>query len=219
MSKLVWDQTGERLFETGISNAVLYPMVDGKYPQGVAWNGLTGFTAKPSGAEPTSHWADNIEYLNIMGSEKFGATIEAFMYPDEFAECNGMKEIAKGVKAGQQRRRPFGFVCKSILGNDTDGVDYGYKLHIVYGGLAAASESGYKTTSEDVEPNTMSWEVSTTPVTVAGCRPTSHLEITSTNCDPDKLASLEAILFGSEEAEARLPLPDEIVTILGAVEA
>lgn len=214
MSKLVWDKVGDHLFEAGVEQGVLYPMENNEYPLGVAWNGLTSFAANPSGAEPNAHWADNRKYLNIVGTEEFGATIGAFTYPDEFAECNGFKELAPGVRVGQQARKPFGFVCKTILGNDTKGIDYGYKLHLVYGCSASPSEVEYSTIGEDVEPGEMSWEISTTPVTVTGCRPTAHLEITSTQVDSKKLKALEDILFGTANAEARLPLPDEIAELM-----
>lgn len=215
-TKLEWDKTGERLFETGISNGVLYPQAEGgTYPKGVAWNGLTAVNESPSGAEPTPLYADNIKYLNLMSAEEFGFSIEAYMYPDEFAACNGEGTLAPGVKIGQQKRQAFGFSYRSILGNDTDGESHGYKLHLVYGALAAPSEVSRATVNDSPEAATMSWECSTTPVTVKGFKPTSHLVITSTEVEPDKLKKLEDILYGGE-AEARLPLPDEVLTTLQA---
>lgn len=214
MSKLVWDQTGERLFETGVKNGVLYPQVSGAYPKGVAWNGLTAVTESPSGAEATPLYADDIKYLNLISAEEFGATIEAYMYPDEFAECDGSAAIAKGVMIGQQKRNAFGLVYKTTLGNDTEGNDYGYKLHIIYGAIAAPSEKSYATINDSPEAITFSWEVTTTPVNVTGGKPTASITIDSTKADPTKLAALEAVLFGAEETEARLPLPDEIAGMM-----
>ena len=214
MSKLVWDQTGERLFETGVKNGVLYPQVSGAYPKGVAWNGLTAVTESPSGAEATPLYADDIKYLNLISAEEFGATIEAYMYPDEFAECDGSAAIAKGVMIGQQKRNAFGLVYKTTLGNDTEGNDYGYKLHIIYGAIAAPSEKSYATINDSPEAITFSWEVTTTPVNVTGGKPTASITIDSTKADPTKLAALEAVLFGAEESEARLPLHDEIAGMM-----
>lgn len=214
MSKLVWDQTGERLFETGVKNGVLYPQVSGAYPKGVAWNGLTAVTESPSGAEATPLYADDIKYLNLISAEEFGATIEAYMYPDEFAECDGSAAIANGVMIGQQKRNAFGLVYKTTLGNDTEGNDYGYKLHIIYGAIAAPSEKSYATINDSPEAITFSWEVTTTPVNVTGGKPTASITIDSTKADPTKLAALEAVLFGAAETEARLPLPDEIAGMM-----
>lgn len=216
MSKLVWDATGERLFETGVKNGVLYVQEAGAYPKGVAWNGLTAVTESPSGAEATPLYADDIKYLNLMSTEEFGATIEAYMYPDEFAVCNGEVEIAKGVKIGQQKRKTFGMCYRTVIGNDVDGNNHGYKIHIIYGALAAPSEKAYATINDSPEAITFSWEVSTTPVTVEGFEPTASLVIDSTTVDAEKLALLEAELYGTEDKEARLPLPDEIATIIGA---
>ena len=216
MSKLVWDATGERLFETGVKNGVLYVQEAGAYPKGVAWNGLTAVTESPSGAEATPLYADDIKYLNLMSTEEFGATIEAYMYPDEFAACNGEVEIAKGVKIGQQKRKTFGMCYRTVIGNDVDGNNHGYKIHIIYGALAAPSEKAYATINDSPEAITFSWEVSTTPVTVEGFEPTASLVIDSTTVDAEKLALLEAELYGTEDKEARLPLPDEIATIIGA---
>ena len=215
MSKLVWDATGERLFETGVKNGVLYVQEAGAYPKGVAWNGLTAVTESPSGAEATPLYADDIKYLNLMSTEEFGATIEAYMYPDEFAACNGEVEIAKGIKIGQQKRKTFGMCYRTVIGNDVDGNNHGYKIHIIYGALAAPSEKAYATINDSPEAITFSWEVSTTPVTVEGYEPTASLVIDSTKVDADKLALLEAELYGTADKEARLPLPDEIAEIIG----
>lgn len=213
MSKLVWDQTGAREYETGVKNGVLYPQDEnGAYPKGVAWNGLISVTESPEGAEPTPLYADDIKYLNLLSAEEFKATIEAYMSPPEFDECDGTAEVATGVTIGQQKRKQFGMVYKTTIGNDTKGNDYGYKLHIIYGALAAPSEKGYQTINDSPEAITLSWEVSTTPVSVEGFEPTATLTIDSTKVDATKLAALEAILFGSAEKEARLPLPDEIIT-------
>lgn len=214
MSKLVWDQTGNRLYETGISQCVLYPQGEGGlYPIGYAWNGLTNITESPSGAEATPLYADNIKYLNLMSAEEFGVTIEAYMYPDEFKLCDGSAEIAEGITAGQQSRVPFGLCYKTILGNDTKSNKYGYKLHLIYGALASPSEKGYATANDSPEPITMSWEISTTPVTVTGIEPTSIITLDSTKVDKAKLAELEDILYGTESKDARLPLPDEIAEL------
>ena len=214
MSKIVWDQTGERLYETGVKQGVLYIPASGVYSKGVAWNGLTAVTESPSGAEATALYADDIKYLNLMSNEEFGCTIEAYTYPDEFAVCDGSASLAKGVNIGQQPRKTFGLCYRTTLGNDTDGNDYGYKLHMVYGCLAAPSEKAFSTINDSPEAITFSWEVSTTPVNVAGHKPTAHLEIDSTKADPVKLAALEEILYGGAETEARLPLPDEIATLM-----
>lgn len=215
MSKLVWDTTGERYYETGVNQGVLYPQeTGGTYPTGVAWNGLTAVTESPSGAEPTPLYADNIKYLNLMSAEEFGATIEAYTYPDEFAQCDGSAEIATGVMIGQQNRKVFGLSYKTALGNDIDGNDYGYKLHLIYGALAAPSDKGYSTINDSPEAITFSWEVTTTPVSVTGFKPTASITIDSTKADKTKLTALEAILYGSEESEARLPLPDEVATLM-----
>lgn len=216
MSKLVWDQTGERFYETGVKQGVLYPQeTGGTYPKGVAWNGLTAVTESPSGAEATPIYADDIKYLNLVSAEEFGATIEAYTYPDEFAQCDGSAEIAVGVMIGQQPRKTFGLSYKTTLGNDTEGNDFGYKLHIIYGALAAPSEKGYATINDTPEAITFSWEVSTTPVSVSGFKPTASITIDSTKVDAAKLEALEAILYGGTDNEARLPLPDEIVTVMG----
>ena len=221
MSKLVWDQTGDRLYETGVNNAVLYPQVAGAYPKGVAWNGITAVTESPSGAEANPLYADNIKYLNLISAEEFGATIEAYTYPDEFAKCDGSSEIATGVTIGQQARTPFGLSYKTVLGNDSEGQDYGYKIHIIYGATASPSEKAYSTINDSPEAITFSWEVTTTPVNVTGGKPTASITIDSTKVDAGKLAALEDILYGknptnegaSDGTEARLPLPDEIASL------
>ena len=213
MSKIVWDQTGERLYETGVEKGVLYPYSSSAYGSGVAWNGLTAVTESPSGAEPTALYADNIKYLNLMSNEEFGATIEAYTYPDEFAACDGSAAIAPGVVIGQQKRSTFGLTYVTKLGNDTDGVDYGYKIHLIYGALASPSEKGYATVNDSPEAITFSWEVTTTPVEVPGFKPTASVTIDSTKVDATELAALETILYGAAETEARLPLPEELTTI------
>lgn len=216
MSKLVWDQTGERLYETGVDRGVVYPQVAGAYPKGAAWNGLTNVTLSPSGAEATPLYANNKKYLNLLSVEELGGTIEAYTYPDEFAECDGSATMVEGVRLGQQKRKAFGFCFRTMLGNDTDGTSYGYKLHLVYGAMAAPSEQANATINDSPEAKTMSWEFSTTPVDVAGFEPTASIEIDSTAVDAEKLKALEAILYGSESEEARLPLPDEVATVMGA---
>ena len=216
MSKLIWDQTGERFYETGVNQGVLYPQgANGTYPKGVAWNGLTAVTESPSGAEATPLYADNIKYLNLISAEEFGATIEAYTYPDEFAQCDGSAEIANGVMIGQQSRKTFGLSYKTTLGNDVEGNDHGYKLHIIYGALAAPSEKGYATINDSPEAITFSWEVTTTPVSVTGFKPTASIVIDSTKVNASKLAALEDILYGADQTEARLPLPDEVATLMG----
>ncbi len=215
MSKLVWDKTGERKYETGVSKGVLYKQSNGTYPKGVAWNGLTAVNESPSGAEATPLYADNIKYLNLMSAEEFGATIEAYMYPDEFAECNGEKDLVDGVSIGQQKRTPFGLSYQTKIGSDTDN-DLGYKIHLIYGALAAPSEKAYATVNDSPEAITFSWEVSTTPVEVSGAKPTASLTIDSTKVTPEKLAAFEKILYGDADVEARLPLPDEVATLFNA---
>lgn len=217
MSKLVWDKTGERLYETGVKQGVLYPMdTKGTYPKGVAWNGLTNVTESPSGAEATALYADDIKYLNLMSNEEFGGTIEAYTYPDEFAECDGSAALVAGVYIGQQARKTFGFCYRTTLGNDVDNNAHGYKLHLVYGALASPSEKAYATINDSPEAITFSWEFSTTPVNVTGFKPTASITIDSTKADPEKLAALEAILYGDDETEARLPLPDEVAQVMTA---
>ena len=215
--KLIWDQTSERLYETGVKMGVLYPQDEaGAYSKGVAWNGLTAVTESPSGAEATALYADDIKYLNLMSAEEFAATVEAYTYPDEFAECDGSASIAKGVSIGQQKRKAFGLCYRTILGNDVAGNYYGYKIHIIYGAMAAPSEKEYASVNDSPEAITLSWELSTTPVSVNGFKPTASIVIDSTKVDTEKLTALEAILYGSETADARLPLPDEIATLMAA---
>ena len=225
MAKLVWDKTGERVYETGVKQAVLYTLNEaGAYANGVAWNGVTAVTESPSGAEPTALYADDMKYLNLMSAEEFGATIEAYTYPDEFAECDGSAKLVTGVSIGQQPRKTFGLCYRTTVGNDTDSNEYGYKLHLVYGCLAAPSESAFNTINDSPEAITFSWEVSTTPVNVTDHKPTARLTIDSTKADKDKLAALEAILYGKDPTtqggndgtDPRLPLPDEIKTLMTA---
>ena len=218
MAKIEWDKTGERFYETGVKNGVLYVQEGGAYPKGVAWNGLTAVTESPSGAEATPLYADDIKYLNLISTEEFGATIEAYTYPDEFAECDGSASLAEGVMIGQQARKTFGLCYRTTIGNDTDGNDHGYKLHIIYGALAAPSEKAYATINDSPEAITFSWEVTTTPVNVTGAKPTASITIDSTKAAPEKLAALEKILYGdtNTETNARLPLPDEIKDIFTA---
>lgn len=216
MSKLLWDQTGEKTYETGVKQGVLYVQSStGTYPEGVAWNGLTAVTESPSGAEASPLYADDIKYLNLISAEEFGATIEAYTYPDEFAQCDGSAELATGVYVGQQKRKSFGLSYKTTLGNDTENNSYGYKLHIIYGALAAPSEKAYATINDSPEAITFSWEVTTTPVTVDNLEPTASITIDSTKADATKLAALENILYGSASEEARLPLPAEVASIMG----
>lgn len=218
MSKLIWDKIGERFFETGVSKGVLYPQdASGAYPKGVAWNGLTAVTESPSGAEASPLYADNIKYLNLMSTEEFGATVEAYTYPDEFAACNGEATLAEGVTIGQQKRNAFGMAYQTKVGNDVDS-ELGYKIHLIYGALAAPSEKAYATVNDSPEAITFSWELSTTPVEVAGFKPTASLTIDSTKVDASKLAALEAVLYGSESEEARLPLPSEVLQLVGQAE-
>lgn len=216
MAKIVWDQSGERLYETGVKNGVLYVQEAGAYPKGVPWNGLTAVTESPSGAEATPLYADDIKYLNLYSAEEFGATVEAYTYPDEFAACDGSAALADGVFIGQQTRKAFGMCYRTTVGNDTEGADHGYKIHIIYGAMAAPSEKAYASINDSPEAITFSWELTTTPVNVTGHKPTASVTIDSTKVDKDKLTALEAVLYGSESEEPRLPLPDEIVTLVGA---
>lgn len=215
MSKLVWDETGKRYYETGVRQGVLYPMNEsGAYPKGVAWNGLTAVTESPSGAEATALYADDIKYLNLMSAEEFGATIEAYTYPDEFAACNGEAELVPGVTIGQQARQAFGMSYRTVIGNDVDGEKHGYKLHLIYGALAAPSEKGYSTINDSPDAITFSWEISTTPVSVNNFKPTASITIDSTKVNAEKLAALEKILYGDTDVEPRLPLPNEVAQIM-----
>jgi len=215
MAKLKFDELGKRFYETGVSNAVLFPQADdGTYPKGVAWNGITAANESPSGAESNDQYADNMVYLSLTGAEKFEGTIEAFSSPTEFDECDGMKEISKGLTVSQQTRKPFGFAYKSILGNDIKGNDYGYKLHIWYGCKAAPSERSHSTVNDSPEPQNPSWSISSTPVAVPGAKPSSVLTFNSTTTPADKLKKIEDILYGTDTADARLPLPAELLDLL-----
>lgn len=215
--KLTWDQTGEKLYETGVDRGVLYVQDEnGAYPNGVVWNGLTAFSESPSGAEATPLYADNVKYLNMISTEEYGFSIEAYSSPEEFDACDGSAEIAPGVSIGQQSRTPFGFCCRTVVGNDLKSNDYGYKLHLIYGATAAPAERSYATINDSPEAITLSWECTTTPVSVAGFKPTACVIIDSTKVAAEKLTALEAILYGSDSAEARLPLPDEIKTLFAA---
>ena len=216
MSKIVWDQTGERLYESGVKRGVLYVQDSGgTYPKGVAWNGLTAVTESPSGAEATPLYADDIKYLNLISTEELGGTIEAYTYPDEFAECDGSASIATGVYIGQQSRKTFGMCYTTTVGNDVDSNAHGYKLHLIYGALASPSEKAYSTINDSPEAITFSWEFSTTPVNVTGFKPTANIVIDSTKATPEKLAALEKILYGDTEVEPRLPLPNEVAQVMG----
>ena len=215
MSKIVWDQTGERLYETGVKRGVLYVQDSGgTYPKGVAWNGLTAVTESPSGAEATPLYADDIKYLNLISTEELGGTIEAYTYPDEFAECDGSASIATGVYIGQQSRKTFGMCYTTTVGNDVDSNAHGYKLHLIYGALASPSEKAYSTINDSPEAITFSWEFSTTPVNVTGFKPTANIVIDSTKATPEKMAALEKILYGDTEVEPRLPLPNEVAQVM-----
>lgn len=215
MARLTWDDTGKRLYETGVKQGVLYPIqTGGVYSKGVAWNGLTAVTESPSGAEATPLYADDIKYLNLYSAEEFGATIEAYTYPDEFMECDGSATLAEGVTIGQQDRKTFGLCYRTTVGNDVDGASHGYKLHLIYGAMASPSEKAYATINDSPEAITFSWELTTTPVNVVGMKPTASITIDSTKADTTCLAALEEILYGSEEEEARLPLPDEVKTVM-----
>ena len=215
MSKIKWDQTGERYYETGVSKGVLYPYANNAYAKGVAWNGLINVSESPEGAEATPLYADNIKYLNLMSAEEFKATIEAYTYPDEFAACNGEASLEQGVSIGQQKRSQFGLSYQTKIGNDVDS-ELGYKIHLVYGALAAPSEKAYATVNDSPEAITFSWEISTTPVEVPGFKPTASLVIDSTKVDPTKLAEFEKKLYGDETTEATLPLPSEVATLFHA---
>lgn len=217
MTKLLWDQVGERLFETGVDHGVLYIPTGGVYSAGYAWNGLVNVTESPSGAEPNKQYADNIPYVTLVSSEEFGGTIEAFTYPDQFAQCDGSVESSAGVLVGQQNRKTFGLCYRTLIGNDTDGLDHGYKLHLVYGCLAAPSERAYGTVNDSPEAATLSWELSTTPVEAPGFKPTATITIDSTKVAPADLAELEDILYGTASTTPRLPLPAEVFAIFNAV--
>lgn len=221
--RIQWDETGKRLYETGVRNGVLYPMsANGTYPKGVAWNGLSAVTESPTGAEATPIYADDIKYLNLISVEEFGATIEAYTYPDEFSSCDGSADIVAGFSVGQQKRSSFGLCYRTALGNDIEGTDYGYKLHLIYGAIAAPSEKAYATINDSPEAITFSWEVTTTPVPVPGFKPSASLTFDSTKLEPGKMAELETILYGKDAVTtpaapavvARLPLPAEIIALL-----
>lgn len=215
--RLTWDNAGERMYETGVEQGVLYVIsAIGDYPKGVPWNGLSGVTESPSGAEPNPIWADNRKYLVLMSVEEFGATIEAFMYPDEFAECDGSAEVAPGIHIGQQTRKTFGFCYRTILGNDTEGESFGYKIHLFWGARVSPSEKAYGTVNDSPEATTFSWEVNTVPVPVPNHKPTASMVIDSTTIPSDKLKAIEDILYGSESNEARLPFPEEIIQMMTA---
>ena len=217
MSKIKWDQIGERLYETGVDHGVLFPMGENNdYAKGVAWNGLSAVNESPSGGEPNAVWADNIKYLNLMSAEDFGATVEAYTYPPEFEECNGCVEIAPGVTIAQQKRKMFGLSYRTLLGNDVVGTEYGYKIHLVYGAQASPSEKNNQTVNDSPEASSLSWELSTTPVDVTGYKPTAHLVIDSTKTTKEKLAALEALLYGTEDAEPTLPMPEKVIEMMKA---
>lgn len=217
MPKLTWDASGERLYETGVKQGVLYVMDNNVYGNGVAWNGLTAITESPSGAESTPLYADDIKYLDLRSTEEFGATIEAYTYPDEFAACDGSASLADGVSIGQQARKMFGLCYRTTVGNDTDGTDHGYKLHLIYGATASPSEKAYETINDSPEAITFSWEITTTPVSVTGFKPTASITIDSTKADQTCLAALEEKLYGGTSTEPTLPLPDEVKTIMTKV--
>ena len=218
--KITWDATGERFYETGVKRGVLYPMgSNGAYEKGVAWNGLTAVTESPSGAEANPLYADDIKYLELRSAEEFGGTIEAYTYPEEFAACDGSASLIEGVKIGQQSRKGFGFTYTTVLGNDTEGDEHGYKIHIVYGAKAAPSEKAYSSINDSPEAVTFSWEFTTTPVAVTGHKPTSYLELDSTKLTEAQMAAVEALLYGGESEEATLPTPDAILAAINAANA
>lgn len=215
MAKLVWDEVGKRTYETGVDKGVLYVQdAEGAYGKGVAWNGLTAVNESPSGAEPTPLYADNIKYLELTSKEEYGATIEAYTYPDEFEACDGSAEIGEGVVIGQQSRKVFGLCYRTVKGNDVKNNDYGYKIHLVYGCKAKPAQKNYQTINDSPEAITFSWEVSTTPVEVEGFKPTATVTIDSTKVTADKLKSIEEALYGTESVEPKLLLPDEIIAIV-----
>lgn len=215
MAKLLWDQIGERTYETGVDRGVVYPQVGGAYPAGAAWNGLTAVNLSPSGAEPSPLYANNYKYLNLMSVEELSGTIEAYTFPDEFAECDGAKELAPGVKIRQQSRKPFGLSFRTLIGNDTEGTKHGYKITLVYGCLSSPSEQSNATVNDSPEAKTMSWSFTTTPVEVEGFEPTASIEISSLDVEPAKLKALEDVLYGTADEEAYLPLPAEVAELIG----
>ena len=215
MAKLVWDESGKRVYETGVRNGVLYVQGEnGAYGNGVAWNGLTAVTESPSGAEPTALYADDIKYLELFSAEEFGATIEAYTYPAEFEACDGSASLGEGVTIGQQDRKAFGLCYRTIVGNDVKGNEHGYKLHLIYGAKAKPSEKAYATVNDSPEAVTFSWEVSTTPVNVAGFKPTASVTIDSTKIEAGKLKAIEDKLYGTETQEPTLLMPDEIKQLI-----
>ena len=218
MAALVWDKTAERFYETGVDHGVLYVQkADGTYNSGVVWNGLTAVTEKPDGAEPNDLYADNIKYASLRSAETFGATIEAYMYPEEFAQCDGSYAVATGVYIGQQSRKPFGFCYRTLIGNDTaSDEDDGYTLHIIYNATASPSEKNHETVNDSPDAVTMSWDLDTTPVPVSGRKPTATITINSTKCDAAKLKTLEDMLYGTANAEPTLPSPDDVIAIFAA---
>lgn len=217
MAKLVWDEVGKRTYETGVDKGVLYVQNDeGAYGKGVAWNGLTAVNESPSGAEPTALYADNTKYLELTSKEEYGATIEAYTYPDEFEACDGSAEVGTGVVIGQQSRKVFGLCYRTVKGNDVKNNDYGYKIHLVYGCKAKPAQKNYQTINDSPEAITFSWEVSTTPVEVDGFKPTATVTIDSTKVTAEKLKSIEEALYGTESVEPKLLLPDEIIAIVKA---
>ena len=221
MSKIVWDQTGDRIYETGCDHGVIYPMVNNAYPKGYAWNGLSQVDEKPTGGEANDIYADNIKYLSLMSAEQLDIAIQAYTYPDEFRECDGSREVVEGVNVGQQTRKTFGFCYRTIVGNDAEGNDHGYKLHLVYNIKVSPSQRTYQTVNDNPEAISFSWEGKTTPVvletvdstTKKPYKPTASITIDSTQANADKLAALEAILYGTENEDARLPLPDDVLDI------
>lgn len=212
MTALVWDQTGERTYETGVDHGALFVTEDdGTYGDGVAWNGLTTVTESPSGAEATPTYADNIKYLNLISREDFGGTIEAYTYPDEFGVCDGTAEPVPGLRLGQQSRRTFGLAYRTLFGNDTEGTDYGFKIHLIYGALAAPSEKAYATVNDTPEAIAFSWAITTTPVPVTDFKPLANIVLDSTVLDADSMATFLGVLFGTSGEAPRLPLPDEVI--------
>lgn len=218
MPRLTWDDTGNRLYETGTKMGVLYPQESGAYPKGVAWNGLTSVTESPSGAEANAVYADDIKYVELRSAEEFGGTIEAVTFPDEWYQCDGQTELGKGVYIGQQNRKPFGLAFRTVLGNDVQLNDHGYKLHLIYNATASPSERQYQTINDSPETITFSWEFTTTPINVEGHTPTSEIIIDSTKTEAEKLKKIEDLLYGTESESATLPTPTEILTILNATD-
>ena len=220
MAKLVWDDAGKHLYETGVKMGVFYPLTAGTYPKGYVWNGLSTVTESPSGAEANDQYADDIKYISIRSAEEFGATIECFTFPDEFMACDGLGTLAEGVTVGQQSRKPFGFCYRTVLGNDTELNDYGYKLHLIYNATASPSEKEYSSINDSPEAIAFSYEITTTPINVTGLKPTAKVEVDSTKVSVTGLAALEKVLYGEEGvggSDARLPLPDEVKTLVATV--